>query len=68
MNGQLKRLEEFSGEPSLPDRATFEKLTAYWRGAIVGELDIASDEMRANFTELFDLYVTISFKEVFGRL
>ncbi|HEY51019.1 MAG TPA: hypothetical protein G4O20_04355 [Dehalococcoidia bacterium] len=59
MNGQLKRLEEFSGEPSPPDRATFEKLTAYWRGAIVGELDIASDELRANFAELLDLYATI---------
>ncbi len=59
LNGQLRRLEEFSGEPSPPDRATFEKLAAYWRGAIVGELDAASDELRAKFAELFDLYITI---------
>ncbi len=32
LNGQLKRLEEFSGEPSPPDKATFEKLADYWRG------------------------------------
>ena len=59
LNGQLKRLEEFSGEPSPPDKATFEKLAAFWRGDIVGELDIASDELRAKFAELFDLYVTV---------
>jgi len=59
LNGQLKRLEEFSGEPSPPDKATFEKLAAFWRGDIVGELDHASDELRAKFVELFDLYVTI---------
>ena len=63
LNGQLKRLEDFSGEPSPPDKATFEKLAAYWRGDIVGELDIASDELRANFAELFDLYVTVHPKE-----
>jgi len=59
LNGQLKRLEEFSGEPSPPDKATFEKLAAFWRGDIVGELDHASDELRTKFAELFDLYVTI---------
>jgi len=59
LNGQLKRLEEFNCEPSPPDRATFEGLAAYWRGDIVGELDIATDELRAKFAELFDLYVTI---------
>jgi DNA invertase Pin-like site-specific DNA recombinase len=59
LNGQLKRLEEFSGEPSPPDKATFEKLAAFWRGDIVGELDHASDELRAKFAELFDLYITI---------
>jgi len=59
LNEQLERLEEFSGEPSPPDRATFERMAAYWRGDIVGELDHASDELRAHFAELFDLYVTI---------
>ena len=59
LNGQLERLEEFSGEPSPPDRATFEKMAAYWRGDIVSELDHASDELRAKFAELFDLYVTV---------
>ena len=60
LNGQLNRLEEFSGEPSPPDRATFEKLANYWRGALVGELDNASDELRAKFAEFFDLYITVS--------
>jgi len=59
LNGQLNRLEEFSVEPSPPDKATFEKMAAYWRGDIVGELDHASDELRTNFAELFDLYVTV---------
>ncbi|MFC1989958.1 hypothetical protein ACFLVW_05305 [Chloroflexota bacterium] len=60
LNGQLKRLEEFSGEPSPPDKATFDKLANYWRGDLVGELDHASDELRAKFAEFFDLYITIS--------
>ena len=34
-------------------------MAAYWRGTTVGELDIASDELRAKFAELFDLYVTV---------
>ena len=34
-------------------------MAAYWRGDIVGELDIASDKLRAKFAELFDLYVTV---------
>ncbi len=59
LNGQLKRLEEFSGEPSPPDRATFEKLAEYWRAGLVGELDHASDELKAKFAEFFDLYVTV---------
>ncbi len=59
LNGQLKRLEEFSEEPSPPDKATFERMAAFWRGDIVGELDHASDELKANFAELFDLYVTV---------
>ena len=59
LNRRLRRLEEFSGEQSPPDSATFEKLAAYWRGDIVGELDAASDELRAKFAELFDLYVTV---------
>ncbi len=59
LNGQLKRLEEFSGEPSLPDKATFEKLVDFWRGDLVGELDHASDELRAKFAEFFDLYITV---------
>jgi hypothetical protein len=49
LNGQLKRLEEFSEEPAPPDKATFERMAAFWRGDIVGELDHASDELRANF-------------------
>ena len=59
LNGQLKRLEEFSGEPSPPDRATFERLADYWRGSLVCELDNVSDEIRAKFAEFFDLYVTV---------
>ncbi len=59
MNGLLEGVEEFSGEPSPPDRATFEKLAAYWRGDIVAELDAASDELRAKFAELFELYITV---------
>jgi len=59
LNGQLKRLEEFSGEPSPPDRATFEQLADYWRGSLVCELDNVSDEIRAKFAEFFDLYVTV---------
>ena len=58
LNGQLNRLEEFSGEPSPPDKATFEKLADYWRGDLVGELDHASDELGAKFAEFFDLYIT----------
>jgi len=59
LNGQLKRLDEFSGEPAPPSKATFEKLADFWRGDLVGELDHASDELRAKFAEFFDLYVTI---------
>lgn len=59
LNGQLKRLEEFSGEPSPPDKTTFERLANYWRGDLVGELDHASDELRAKFAEFFDLYITV---------
>ncbi len=59
LNGQLQRLEEFSGEPSPPDRATFKKLAEYWRVGVVCELDTASDELRAKFAELFELYVTV---------
>jgi len=59
LNEQLNRLEEFSDEPSPPDKATFERMASLWRGGIVGELDHASDELRANFAELFDLYVTV---------
>ena len=59
LNGQLKRLEEFSGEPSPPDKATFKKLAEYWRGALFGTLDHAPDELRAKFAELFELYITI---------
>jgi len=63
LNGQLARLEEFSGEPSPPDKATFERLANYWRGDLVGELDHASDELRAKFAEFFDLYITVHPKE-----
>ncbi len=63
LNGQLTRLEEFSGEPSPPDKATFDRLANYWRGGLVGELDHASDELRAKFTEFFDLYITVHPKE-----
>jgi len=63
LKGQLTRLEEFSGEPSPPDRATFDKLANYWRGDLVGELDNASDELRAKFAEFFDLYITVQSKE-----
>ena len=58
LNGQLERLEEFSGEPSPPDKATFDKLADYWREDLVGELDYVSDELKAKFAEFFDLYVT----------
>jgi hypothetical protein len=63
LSGQLERLEEFSGEPSPPDKATFEKLTAYWRGDLVGELDHVSDELKAKFAEFFDLYIIVHPKE-----
>ena len=63
LNGQLKRLEEFSGEPSPPDKETFEKMAAFWRRDILGELDHNSDELRANFAELFDLHVTVHSKK-----
>ena len=59
LNSQLERLEDFTGQPAPPDKATVEKLADYWRGAIVCELDYASDELRTKFAELFDLYVTI---------
>ncbi len=59
----LHRLEEFSGEPSPPDKATFERLANYWRGDLVGELDHAPDELRAKFAEFFDLYITVHPKE-----
>ncbi len=59
LNGELIRLEEFSGEPSPPDKATFEKLASFWRGDLVGELDHASDELKAKFAEFFDLYITV---------
>ena len=63
LNGQSERLEEFRGEPSPPDKATFDKLADYWRGDLVGELDYASDELKAKFAEFFDLYVTVHPKE-----
>jgi hypothetical protein len=59
LNGQLNRLEEFSDEPLPPDKATFERLANYWRGDLVGELDHASDELKAKFAEFFDLYITV---------
>ncbi len=34
-------------------------LAAFWRGDIVGELDHASDELKGDLAELFDLYVTV---------
>ncbi len=39
------------------------KLADYWRGGLVGELDNASDELRAKFAEFFDLYITVHPKE-----
>ncbi len=55
----MKRLKEFSGEPSPPDKATFEKLAEYWRIALICEFDHVSDEIKAKFAEFFDLYVTV---------
>ncbi len=63
LNDQLKRLEEFSHEPSPPDRATFDKMASYWRSGLVSELDYASDEVKAKFAEFFDLYITVYPKE-----
>ncbi len=63
LNGQLARLEEFSTESPPPDKATFDKLADFWRGDLVGELDHASDELKAKFVEFFDLYITIYPKE-----
>ena len=63
LNRQLNRLEEFNGEPSPPDKSTFERLANYWRGDLVGELDHASDELRAKCAEFFDLYITVHPKE-----
>ncbi len=59
LNGQSMRLKEFSGEPSPPDKATFEKLTEYWRVSLVCEFDHVSDEIKGEFAEFFDLYVTV---------
>jgi hypothetical protein len=59
LNAQLRRLEEYGGEPAPPDRAAFRKLAEYWGGAIAYELDHAPDDVRARFADLFDLYVTI---------
>ena len=44
---------------SIPVTVTFEKMAEYWSGDIVGELDTASEELRAKFAELFDMYVTV---------
>jgi DNA invertase Pin-like site-specific DNA recombinase len=59
LNAQLRRLEEFRGEPAPPDWATFKKLAEYWTGAIGYELDHTPDDVKARFAELFDLYATI---------
>jgi len=56
---QLGRIAQFRGEPAPPDMATFKKLAEYWTWEIAGELDDAPDDVRARFTELFDLYATI---------
>ena len=60
LNAQLRRLEEFRGEPAPPDWAMFRKLAEYWAGAIAFELDQASDDVKARFAELFDLCVRLS--------
>ena len=59
LNTQMRRLEEFNGEPAPPDWTTFKKLAEYWTGAIAYELDHAPDDVRARFAEFFDLHVTI---------
>jgi hypothetical protein len=55
----LAKLEQFRHEPAPPDRAAFKKLAEYWTGKIAYKLDHASDDMRARFAELFDLYATM---------
>ncbi len=59
MNTQLRRLEDFRGEPAPPDMAKFKKLAEYWTGVVAYELDHAPDDVRTRFAELFDLYATI---------
>jgi hypothetical protein len=36
LNAQLRRLEEFRGEPVPPDWSMFKKLAEYWAGATTG--------------------------------
>ena len=52
-------MEEFRVEPGPPDMVTFKKLAEYWTGAIANELYDAPDEVKARFTEFFDLHATI---------
>jgi len=59
LNTQLDKLEAFNMEPSPLDLATFRKLADYWSGDIAHELWDATDEVKARFAELFDLYATI---------
>ena len=59
LNIQLDRLEAFKREVPPLDMATFRKLADYWSGDIAHELWDATDEVKARFAELFDLYATI---------
>ena len=59
LNEQLARLEAFKHEPSPPDMATFKRLAEYWSGDISHELWKATDEVKAQYAEFFDLHAVI---------
>jgi hypothetical protein len=56
---QMDRLEQFRREPEPMDMATFKKLAEFWPYEIMSNLHDASDDVRASFAEMFELYVTV---------
>jgi hypothetical protein len=59
LKNQLKRLDDFRGEPAPPDIASLRKVAEYWTGEIAFDLDRSPDDIKAEFAELFDLYATV---------
>jgi hypothetical protein len=56
---QMGRLEQFRREPPPMDMATFKKLAEFWPCEILINLRNAPDDVRAKFSEMFDLYATV---------